>query len=104
MNTPKPARSTMSLAALAAAAVMLSPAAMAQSKPVDTTPSKHQEVIHHPNYDKTVDDLLVLARGRIHGFALRHGRGAENYCGGAERGEPHGGAEWFRRVHGWLLL
>jgi len=25
-----------------------------------------------------VDDLLVLARGRIHGFALRHGRGAED--------------------------
>ena len=54
MNTPKPVRTAMRLAALGAAAVMLSPAAMAQSKPVDTTPSKHLEVIHHPNYDKTV--------------------------------------------------
>src|SRR5712691_1472998 len=54
MKTSKPLRSAMRLAALAAAAVILSPAAMAQSKPVDTTPSKHLEIIHHPNYDKTV--------------------------------------------------
>ena len=47
-------RSAMTLAALGSAAAIFSPAATAQSKPVDTTPSKHLEVIHHPNYDKTV--------------------------------------------------
>jgi enamine deaminase RidA (YjgF/YER057c/UK114 family) len=47
-------RSAMTLAALGAAAAALSPAATAQTKPIDTTPSKHLEVIHHPNYDKTV--------------------------------------------------
>ena len=47
-------RSAMTLAALGSAAAVFSPAATAQSKPVDTTPSKHLEVIHHPNYDKTV--------------------------------------------------
>jgi enamine deaminase RidA (YjgF/YER057c/UK114 family) len=54
MNTSKIVRPAMRLAALATAAAILSPAAMAQTKPVDTTPSKHLEVIHHPNYDKTV--------------------------------------------------
>jgi len=39
---------------LTLAALLLSPAATAQTKPIDTTPSKHLEVIHHPNYDKTV--------------------------------------------------
>ena len=47
-------RSAMTLAALGSVAAVFSPAATAQSKPVDTTPSKHLEVIHHPDYDKTV--------------------------------------------------
>jgi 2-iminobutanoate/2-iminopropanoate deaminase len=53
MKKSKPFRPALTLA-LGAAVAVLSPAATAQSKPVDTTPSKHQEVIHHPNYDKTV--------------------------------------------------
>ena len=46
-------RSATTFAAIGAAAIF-STAATAQNKPVDTTPSKHLEVIHHPNYDKTV--------------------------------------------------
>src|SRR5258708_4379000 len=53
-KTMKTFRSAMTLAALGSAAAVFSPAATAQSKPVDTTPSKHLEVIHHPDYDKTV--------------------------------------------------
>src|SRR5216684_6965929 len=53
-KTMKTFRSAMTLAALGVVAAVLSPAATAQSKPVDTTPSKHLEVIHHPNYDRTV--------------------------------------------------
>jgi len=37
-----------------------------------------------------VDDLQMLARGRIDGLALGRRRGAENCCGGTERGERHG--------------
>ena len=54
MKTSKLFRSAMTLAALGATAVVLSPAAMAQGQAVDTTPSKHLEIIHHPDYDKTV--------------------------------------------------
>ena len=54
MKTLKIVRSAITLAALGATAVGLSSSATAQSKPVDTTPSKNLEVIHHPNYDKTV--------------------------------------------------
>jgi len=55
MKTPKLFRSALALAALGASAVTLAPIAMAQSAPaMDTTPSKHLEIIHHPNYDKTV--------------------------------------------------
>src|SRR5216684_2928406 len=53
-KTMKTFRSAMTLAALGSAAAVFSPAATAQSKPVDTTPSKHLEIIHHPDYDKTV--------------------------------------------------
>src|SRR4030081_2444113 len=53
-KTMKTFRSAMTLAALGSAAAVFSPTATAQSKPVDTTPSKHLEIIHHPNYDKTV--------------------------------------------------
>ena len=54
MNTSKLFHFAMTLAAFGATAAVLSPAAMAQSQPIDTTPSKHLEIIHHPNYDKTV--------------------------------------------------
>ena len=47
-------RASFTLAALAATSVGVSASATAQSNPVDTTPSKHLEIIHHPNYDKTV--------------------------------------------------
>jgi hypothetical protein len=55
MKTSKLIKSTLALAALGVSAVLYVPAAMAQSTPVvDTTPSKHLEIIHHPDYDKTV--------------------------------------------------
>ncbi|HZT61728.1 MAG TPA: hypothetical protein VFA36_01225, partial [Burkholderiales bacterium] len=54
MTKSKPFRAAKTLAAFGIAAAVLSPAAMAQNPPVDTTPSKHLEIIHHPNYDKTV--------------------------------------------------
>src|SRR5262249_44507642 len=47
-------RSSLTLAVLGMTAGVLTSSATAQSKPVDTTPSKHLEIIHHPNYDKTV--------------------------------------------------
>ena len=55
METPKLFRSALALAALGVSAASFAPTALAQSAPgVDTTPSKHMEIIHHPNYDKTV--------------------------------------------------
>jgi hypothetical protein len=55
METPNVIRFTLALAALSLCAASLAPTAMAQSAPaVDTTPSKHLEIIHHPDYDKTV--------------------------------------------------
>src|SRR5689334_25424471 len=45
---------TFRLSMTLVAAAALSPAAFAQGQPVDTTTSKHLEIIHHPNYDKTV--------------------------------------------------
>lgn len=50
----KPYRMSVTLAALGAASTILNSSVTAQTKPVDTTPSKHLEVIHHPNYDKTL--------------------------------------------------
>ena len=47
-------RPTTTFAALSAAALVLNSSATAQNQAVDTTPSKHLEVVHHPNYDKTV--------------------------------------------------
>jgi hypothetical protein len=61
MNTLELARTT-TLAALSATALVLNPSATAQTQPVDTTPSKHLEVIHHPNYDKTVFMPFVPAQ------------------------------------------
>src|SRR5258708_32566591 len=53
-KTMKTFRSAMTLAALDSAAAVFSPAATAHSKPVVTTPSKHLEIIHHPDYATTV--------------------------------------------------
>jgi enamine deaminase RidA (YjgF/YER057c/UK114 family) len=47
-------RSSLTLAVLGMTAGVLTSSATAQNPPVDTTPSKHLEIIHHPNYDKTV--------------------------------------------------
>src|SRR5215468_11981136 len=47
-------RASFTLAALVAASLGLSSSAISQTQAVDTTPSKHLEIIHHPNYDKTV--------------------------------------------------
>ena len=47
-------RASVTLAALVATSGGVSSSATAQSAPVDATPSKHLEIIHHPNYDKTV--------------------------------------------------